>query len=118
MYVGGNGKGLVLKLAINVSLAAQMLAFSEGLLLADRDGIDPHLAAKVMTESVIGSPMLKARVPLVLDHPEETWFDISLMHKDIGLVAGRGTGAPVAAVVRAGSGQGADPRHRPWLQPP
>jgi len=38
-----------------------------------------------MTESVIGSPMLKARVPLVLDHPEETWFDISLMHKDIGL---------------------------------
>jgi 3-hydroxyisobutyrate dehydrogenase-like beta-hydroxyacid dehydrogenase len=85
VYVGGNGKGLVLKLAINVSLAAQMLAFSEGLLLADRDGIDPHLAAKVMTESVIGSPMLKARVPLVLDHPEETWFDISLMHKDIGL---------------------------------
>jgi len=85
VYVGGNGKGLVLKLAINVSLAAQMLAFSEGLLLADRDGIDPHLAAKVMTESVIGSPMLKARVPLVLDHPEETWFDIPLMHKDIGL---------------------------------
>jgi len=84
-YVGANGQGLVLKLAINVSLAAQMLAFSEGLLLADRDGIDPHLAAKVMTESVIGSPMLKARVPLVLDHPEETWFDVSLMHKDIRL---------------------------------
>ncbi|HEX8005102.1 MAG TPA: NAD-binding protein, partial [Trebonia sp.] len=85
VHVGANGQGLVLKLAINISLAVQMLAFSEGLLLADRDGIDPHLAAKVMSESAIGSPMLKARVPLVLDHPEETWFDVSLMHKDIRL---------------------------------
>jgi len=83
--VGENGQGLVLKLAINISLAVQMLAFSEGLLLAERDGIDPHLAAKVMTESPIGSPMLKARVPLVLDRPEETWFDVALMHKDIRL---------------------------------
>ena len=42
-YVGENGQGLVLKLAINISLAVQTLAFSEGLLLAERDGIDPHL---------------------------------------------------------------------------
>jgi 3-hydroxyisobutyrate dehydrogenase-like beta-hydroxyacid dehydrogenase len=84
-YIGENGQGLVLKLAINISLAVQMLAFSEGLLLAERDGIDPHRAAEVMTESPIGSPMLKARVPLVLDQPDETWFDVSLMHKDIRL---------------------------------
>ena len=44
-HVGGNGQGLLLKLAINISLAAQMLAFSEGLLLAERGGIDPALAA-------------------------------------------------------------------------
>lgn len=84
-YIGENGQGLVLKLAINVSLAVQMLAFSEGLLLAERDGIDPHRAAQVMTESAIGSPMLNARVPLVLDQPDETWFDVGLMHKDIRL---------------------------------
>jgi 3-hydroxyisobutyrate dehydrogenase-like beta-hydroxyacid dehydrogenase len=84
-YVGENGHGLVLKLAINISLAVQMLAFSEGLLLAERDGIDPHRAAEIMTESPIGSPMLKARVPLVLDRTDETWFDVSLMHKDIQL---------------------------------
>ena len=84
-YVGKNGQGLVLKLAINISLAVQMLAFSEGLLFAERDGVDPHRAAQIMTESAIGSPMLKARVPLVLDRPDETWFDIELMHKDIRL---------------------------------
>ncbi len=84
-YVGENGQGLALKLAINISLAVQMLAFSEGLLLAEREGIDPHRAAEIMTESPIGSPMLKARVPLVLDKPDETWFDVELMHKDIRL---------------------------------
>ena len=101
-YVGENGRGLVLKLAINISLAVQMLAFSEGLLLAERDGIDPHRAAEIMTESPIGSPMLKARVPLVLDKPDETWFDIELMHKDIRLARQAGdaaaTALPTAAV--------------------
>lgn len=96
VHVGGNGQGLVLKLAINISIAVQMLAFSEGLLLAERDGIEPHLAARVMTGSAIGSPMLKARVPLVLDRPDETWFDVALMHKDIrlALAAAREHGVP------------------------
>jgi 3-hydroxyisobutyrate dehydrogenase-like beta-hydroxyacid dehydrogenase len=83
--IGDNGQGLVLKLAINISLAVQMLAFSEGLLLAERDGVDEALAAEVMTEAPIGSPMLKARAPLVLDLPPEAWFDVGLMHKDIRL---------------------------------
>src|SRR5919108_6445684 len=77
--IGDNGQGLALKLAINISLAVQMLAFAEGLLLAARDGVDPKLAAEVMTGSAIGSPMLKGRAPLVLDLPEEAWFDVRLM---------------------------------------
>ena len=44
-HVGENGQGLLLKLAINISLAVQTLAFSEGLLLAERAGVDPALAA-------------------------------------------------------------------------
>jgi 3-hydroxyisobutyrate dehydrogenase-like beta-hydroxyacid dehydrogenase len=94
--IGENGQGLALKLAINISLAVQILAFSEGLLLAVRDGVDPTLAAEVMTNSPIGSPMLKARAPLVLDLPDEAWFDVRLMHKDIGLAidAARELGIP------------------------
>ena len=84
-HVGENGQGLALKLAINISLAVQILAYSEGLLLATRFGIDPAVATRVMTESPIGSPMLKARAPLVLALPEEAWFAVSLMHKDIAL---------------------------------
>jgi 3-hydroxyisobutyrate dehydrogenase-like beta-hydroxyacid dehydrogenase len=85
-HVGGNGQALVLKLALNISLGAQMLAFSEGLLLAERGGIAPSLAARVMSGSSIGSPMLQARTPLVLDLPEQAWFDVALLHKDLRLV--------------------------------
>jgi 3-hydroxyisobutyrate dehydrogenase-like beta-hydroxyacid dehydrogenase len=84
-HVGANGQGLVLKLAINISLAVQTLAFSEGLLLAERAGVDPDVAADVMSTSSIGSPMLKARTPLLLHLPDHAWFDVELMQKDIRL---------------------------------
>jgi len=84
-HIGPNGQGLLLKLAVNISLAVQTLAFSEGLLLAERAGVDPKVAAEVMSTSSIASPMLKARVPLLLDLPKQAWFDVALMQKDIRL---------------------------------
>jgi 3-hydroxyisobutyrate dehydrogenase-like beta-hydroxyacid dehydrogenase len=98
-HVGANGQGLVLKLAINISLAVQVVAFSEGLALAERAGLDPELAASVMAASPIGSPMLKARVPLILDLPDEAWFDVELMQKDIvlALETARALGLPLAS---------------------
>jgi 3-hydroxyisobutyrate dehydrogenase-like beta-hydroxyacid dehydrogenase len=84
-HIGANGQGLTLKLAINISLGVQMLAFSEGLLLAERNGIDREIATAEMTASAIGSPMLKARVPLILDLPDEAWFDVRKMQKDLSL---------------------------------
>jgi 3-hydroxyisobutyrate dehydrogenase-like beta-hydroxyacid dehydrogenase len=102
-YIGENGQGLVLKLAINISLAVQMLAFAEGLALADRAGIDRKRAVAVMTQSPIGSPMLKARAELVLDLPDDAWFDVSLMHKDIALAldTGRQLGVPLPTAATA-----------------
>ena len=101
--VGDNGQGLAIKLAINISLAVQMLAFSEGLLLAERDGVDLKVAIDVMSTSAIGSPMLKARVPLILDLPDDAWFDIGLMHKDIrlALAMARDLGVPLPSATAA-----------------
>jgi 3-hydroxyisobutyrate dehydrogenase len=84
-YVGDNGQGLALKLAINISLAVQMLAFAEGLLLAERSGVDRQRALEIMEASPIGSPMLRARASIILDPPEEAWFDLRFMHKDVEL---------------------------------
>jgi 3-hydroxyisobutyrate dehydrogenase-like beta-hydroxyacid dehydrogenase len=38
-----------------------------------------------MTQTAIGSPMLRARADLVLDLPDEAWFDVGLMQKDLVL---------------------------------
>jgi 3-hydroxyisobutyrate dehydrogenase-like beta-hydroxyacid dehydrogenase len=84
-HVGANGEALVMKLAVNISLAVQMIAFSEGVLLAERGGIDPKLAVDVLSSSAVGSPMLRMRGPLLIDRPDEAWFDVKLMQKDLGL---------------------------------
>jgi 3-hydroxyisobutyrate dehydrogenase len=84
-HVGDNGQALLLKIAINLSLQVQMVAFSEGLLLAEKDGIDREVALDVMLSSVIASPMLKYRAPFVLEQPEEAWFNVNMMQKDMVL---------------------------------
>ena len=83
--IGDNGQALLMKIAINLSLHVQMVAFSEGLLLAEKDGIDREIAVEAMLNSVIASPMLKYRGPFVLEQPEEAWFDVDMMQKDIRL---------------------------------
>ena len=102
-YVGDNGQGLALKLAINISLAVQMLAFAEGLLLAERSGVDRQRALEIMEASPIGSPMLRARASIILDPPEEAWFDLRFMHKDIELAldTARKLGIPLPTAERA-----------------
>jgi 3-hydroxyisobutyrate dehydrogenase-like beta-hydroxyacid dehydrogenase len=102
-HVGDNGQGLALKLAINISLAVQMLAFAEGLLLAERSGVDRQRALDVMESSPIGSPMLRARASIILDPPEDAWFDLSFMQKDIELAldAARQLAIPLPTAERA-----------------
>jgi 3-hydroxyisobutyrate dehydrogenase-like beta-hydroxyacid dehydrogenase len=82
-YVGDNGLALVLKIASNLSLAVQMLAFSEGILLAERSGIARDIAVDVLANSAIGSPMVKYRGPFVLQLPESPWFNVNMMQKDM-----------------------------------
>jgi 3-hydroxyisobutyrate dehydrogenase-like beta-hydroxyacid dehydrogenase len=82
-YVGANGLAASMKIATNLSLAVQMLAFSEGVLLAERSGITRETAVEVLLNSVIASPMVKYRGPFVLGLPEEAWFDANMMQKDL-----------------------------------
>jgi 3-hydroxyisobutyrate dehydrogenase-like beta-hydroxyacid dehydrogenase len=82
-YVGANGLAVSMKIATNLSLAVQMLAFSEGVLLAEKSGINRQTAVEVLLNSVIASPMVKYRGPFVLDMPNEAWFDVNMMQKDL-----------------------------------
>lgn len=84
-YVGGNGLAVAMKIATNLSLAVQMLAFSEGVLLAEKSGIKRETAVEVLLNSVIASPMVKYRGPFVLGMPDEAWFNVNMMQKDLNL---------------------------------
>jgi 3-hydroxyisobutyrate dehydrogenase-like beta-hydroxyacid dehydrogenase len=96
-HVGGNGLALSMKIASNLSLAVQMLAFSEGVLLAEKSGIKREVAVDVLTHSAIASPMIKYRGPFVLQQPEEAWFDVNMMQKDmlLALDLGRQLNVPL-----------------------
>src|SRR6202163_1577262 len=84
-YVGDNGLALVMKIGTNLSLAVQMLAFCEGVLLAEKSGIARETAVDVLTHSVIASPMVQYRGPFILKMPEEAWFNVNMMQKDMNL---------------------------------
>ncbi len=83
--VGGIGLAVSMKIATNLNLAVQMLAFSEAVLLAEKSGIARETAVEVLLNSVIASPMVKYRGPLVLGMPDEAWFDMNMMQKDLSL---------------------------------
>ena len=84
-HVGKNGLAVTMKIATNLSLAVQMLAFSEGVLIAEKSGIQRAIAVEVLLNSVIASPMVKYRGPFVLEMPEEAWFNVNMMQKDMNL---------------------------------
>jgi 3-hydroxyisobutyrate dehydrogenase-like beta-hydroxyacid dehydrogenase len=96
-HVGGNGVALSMKIAVNLSLAVQMLAFSEGVLLAEKSGITRETAVDVLTHSVVASPMVQYRGPFVLKQPDEAWFDVNMMQKDmlLALELGRQLDVPL-----------------------
>ena len=74
-----------MKIASNLSLAVQMLAFSEGVLLAEKSGIPRERAVEALLATVIASPMITYRGPFVLGQPDEAWFDVNMMQKDMDL---------------------------------
>jgi 3-hydroxyisobutyrate dehydrogenase-like beta-hydroxyacid dehydrogenase len=96
-HVGDNGLALAMKIAVNLSLAVQMMAFSEGVLLAEKSGIRREVAVDVLTHSAVASPMIQYRGPFILQQPDEAWFDCNMMQKDmlLALELGRKLNVPL-----------------------
>jgi len=84
-YIGGNGQALVMKIAINLTLPIQMLCFSEGILLAEKNGVSRQVAIEAWSKSAAASPATRHRAELILDKEKEGWFDVSMMQKDLHL---------------------------------
>ena len=96
-HVGTLGLAVTMKVAMNLGIAVQMLAFSESVLLAEKSGIPREKAVEALLKGVTASPMLKYRGPFVLDMPSEALFNVKLMQKDLRLALeqGRAVGVPL-----------------------
>jgi 3-hydroxyisobutyrate dehydrogenase-like beta-hydroxyacid dehydrogenase len=91
-----NGGALALKLAINLQVAIQEIAWGEGLGLAGAFGIGRDQATEVMLDSVVASPMLHYRAPFVLTPPDEVWASAAQLLKDVTYAVTRSEGRAVA----------------------
>jgi 3-hydroxyisobutyrate dehydrogenase-like beta-hydroxyacid dehydrogenase len=103
IHVGENGQAVSMKIAINLSLAPQLLALFEGLLLTERSGIPRAQALDALLNSVIASPAMKYRAPFILNMPEEVWFNVAMIQKDVQLAQelGRELGVPLFSAALA-----------------
>jgi 3-hydroxyisobutyrate dehydrogenase-like beta-hydroxyacid dehydrogenase len=104
-YVGDNGLALSMKIATNLNLAVQMMAFCEGVLLAEKSGIKREVAVDVLTNSAIASPMIKYRGPFVLGMPDEALFEVNMMQKDMMLALDMGRALDVPLPMTATSNE-------------
>jgi 3-hydroxyisobutyrate dehydrogenase-like beta-hydroxyacid dehydrogenase len=83
IHVGENGQAVLMKIAVNLNLQIQFTGFCEGLFLAEKGGIPRETAMEVLLNSVIASPSLSYRAPFILDMPDEAWFNVNMMQKDM-----------------------------------
>ena len=103
IHVGLNGQAVSMKIAINLNLATQLLSLFEGVLLAERSGIPRAIALESLLNSVVASPAMKYRAPFILKLPDEVWFNVAMMQKDLQLALelGRELGVPLFTVAQA-----------------
>jgi 3-hydroxyisobutyrate dehydrogenase-like beta-hydroxyacid dehydrogenase len=97
-HVGPLGMAKTMKIATNLGLAVQILAFSEAVLLAEKAGIARATAVEALMKSVVASPMIRYRGPFVTGAmPRDAWFNVGMMQKDLQLALDQGhaTGVPL-----------------------
>ena len=104
-YIGGSGMAVQMKLAVNLVLMVEVIAFCEGVALAEKGGVGREVAVDAMLKSVVASPVLGYRGPFILEGkmPAQPLADVTLQQKDMTLVLelGRKMGVPVPLAAAA-----------------
>ena len=105
IHIGDNGMAVQMKLAINLVLMVEVIAFGDGIALAEKGGVTREVAVEAMLNSVAASPVLGYRGPFILEGnmPETPLADVNLQQKDMLLVLeqGRKLGSPVPLAAAA-----------------
>jgi 3-hydroxyisobutyrate dehydrogenase-like beta-hydroxyacid dehydrogenase len=104
-YIGASGLAMQMKVAINLCLIVEMVAFSEAVALAEKGGVDRAVAVDAMLKSVVASPVMGYRGPFILEGnmPDKPLADVTMQQKDmlLALDLGRRQGSPVPLAAAA-----------------
>ncbi|HEY0567891.1 MAG TPA: NAD(P)-dependent oxidoreductase [Xanthobacteraceae bacterium] len=105
MRIGGNGLACQMKIAINLLLMVEVVAFGEAVALAEKGGVPREIAVDAVLKSVAASPVLGYRGPFILEGkmPAVPLADVTLQQKDmiLALDLGRKLGSPVPLAAAA-----------------
>jgi 3-hydroxyisobutyrate dehydrogenase-like beta-hydroxyacid dehydrogenase len=98
-HIGAQGLAIQLKVALNMTLVIQVIGFCEGVALAEKGGVPREVAVDAMLKSVVASPVIAYRAPLILEGhiSDATYGSVDLQQKDmlLALNMGRKMGVPV-----------------------
>ena len=98
-YIGAQGLAVQLKVALNMALVVEVIGFCEGVALAEKGGVAREVAVDAFLKSVLASPVLNYRAPLILEGhlSDATYGNVNLQQKDmlLALDLGRKMGVPV-----------------------
>ncbi|HEX4543768.1 MAG TPA: NAD(P)-dependent oxidoreductase [Candidatus Acidoferrum sp.] len=98
-YIGAQGLAVQLKVALNMTLVIEVIGFCEGVALAEKSGVPREVAVDAFLKSVVASPVLNYRAPLILEGhiSDATYGNVNLQQKDmlLALELGRKMGVPV-----------------------
>jgi len=85
-YFGKNGNAAAMKLVGNLIVALEMEALAEGLVLAQKAGLDLTTVMEVAKVADFRSPLLASNGQNILKRDFSTSFALKLMLKDAGLI--------------------------------
>jgi 3-hydroxyisobutyrate dehydrogenase-like beta-hydroxyacid dehydrogenase len=104
-YIGGSGLAVQMKIAVNLLLMVEVIAFGEAIALAEKGGVAREIAVDAVLKSVAASPVLGYRGPFILEGkmPAVPLADVTLQQKDmlLALEQGRKLGSPVPLAAAA-----------------
>ena len=104
-HIGGSGLAVQMKIAVNLLLMVEVIAFGEAIALAEKGGVAREVAVDAVLKSVAASPVLGYRGPFILDGkmPAVPLADVTLQQKDmlLALELGRKLGSPVPLAAAA-----------------
>eukprot|EP00041_Stephanoeca_diplocostata_P021036 m.481953 g.481953 ORF g.481953 m.481953 type:complete len:291 (-) comp21720_c0_seq1:261-1133(-) len=84
-FLGDIGAGSRMKLVVNMVMGDMMVAFSEGMHLSNKAGLDPATLVEILGLGAMAAPLYKVKGPGMVARDFKTQFPLKHQHKDMKL---------------------------------